>query len=117
MNALKLCLSGTALSMLVGCATWDYTQTPQQQAYNTALIQQSAYDQQLRNQQAYQNSQALLNQYQANVAAQQQLQQYNQLQGQLNHIQRSIKNQNRAAAYAYTPPSWQYRPSYRPGWR
>jgi hypothetical protein len=90
MNALKLCLSGTALSMLVGCASWDwesaaaYSASPQSQVYTANLIQQSSFDQQLRNQQNYQQSQAMLNQYYANIQAQQQLQQYNQLQGQLN---------------------------------
>jgi hypothetical protein len=45
MNALKLCLSGTALSILVGCATWDwesaaaYAASPQSQAYSASLIQ------------------------------------------------------------------------------
>ena len=106
MNALKLCLSGTALSMLVGSASWDwesaaaYSASPQSQVYTANLIQQSSFDQQLRNQQNYQQSQAMLNQYYANIQAQQQRSSStNQLQGQLNHIQRSINNQNRSTAY------------------
>jgi len=86
-----------AASLLSGCATWDHTQTPQQQAYTAALIQQSYFDQQLANQRNYQNSIAMLNQYRANIAAQQNLMNQIHMQGQLNYIQRGIARQNQMA--------------------
>jgi hypothetical protein len=94
-----------AASLLSGCATWDYTQTPQQQAYIAALIQQSSFDQQLRNQQYYQDSMARLYQQQANWQAQQNLVNMNRIQGQLNSIQYSVNRQpnylDRYRSYPY----------------
>jgi hypothetical protein len=108
MNALKLCLSGTALSMLVGCATWDweaasaYAASPQYQAYVSNLIQQQNLNQQLATQQYLAENQAMIQRNLYNWQAQQNLINLNR---RLDSIQYEIGNLNR--------PGYQWRSTVR----
>ena len=90
-----------AASLLSGCATWDYTYTPAQQAYTSSLIAQSAYAQQERQQQYNDfsaemmrinqaNQTALQNQLAQTHAAQWQARQNQQTQQQLTQINRRL---------------------------
>lgn len=111
MNALKLCLSGTALSMLVSCATWDwesaaaYASSPQYQAYQAQQQQQYYLDQQLAQQQYANNSYRLIQQSTANAYALQAIAAEGQrdawLARRLNAIENSINRQSRSGYQWY----------------
>ena len=101
------------LLLLAGCATWDYAYTPEQAAYGQQLIAQASYDQQRAIERQADYAYQVINQQTAAFQAQQQLNQYNQLQSQ-NVSAPAVNNSSYIPPYQparvqYAPP-----PSYHP---